>query len=549
MLLAYGNVPTVFRAVTLMASSMAMVPVVLFENMPEEAFAGTIGTPSLGGTVIDPLQGQASMGEERPRVQKRVYADTLANLIQKAEVGSADEFTHAATSLNQGTREVRVDAHPLLRLLRRPNRDLTTYELFFKTYAYLELTGNCYWILTRDSATGDVNGIYVPKPHRVEPASKDGKKGFNRKVLRNGEETTRFWDWEDVIHFKTFSPVSDVMGMPQLQPLTQAMLTDLYATRWNKDFFKNSARPDVLLMFDERLDDDTYKRLLAEWNIMFSGWSKTHRPAIVEGGSKIQLLSESRADMEFVEQRAFSRTEMLTTMGVHPAIMGLHSEDSDSQELATIRRMFWEDTLLPKMAYVSGVMEQYLFPKVHPIPAEAFDTAIRMNAETLNIGDPNNPLDALRALATIRRQEHPIEEELDKFAVRFDTQTVPALRDAAVDESQIALRYVQSGIHTINEVRKEQNRPPVEWGDAPPLTTPVGASLMRGDVNENRTLQEPRHSLSPADLGAEDQQLRDALVNAKAAKARREHIEAKRKRERLTKGLTAIANAKARAGG
>jgi hypothetical protein len=49
------------------------------------------------------------------------------------------------------------------------------------------------------------------------------------------------------------------------------------------------------------------------------------------------------------------------------------------------------------------------------------------------------------------------------------------------------MRYIQTGVLTINEVRRDLNRGPVQWGNKPPLSTPVGSSML-GDVNEARTL-------------------------------------------------------------
>jgi HK97 family phage portal protein len=521
LLLTYTNVPLIFRAVDLIASSAAMVPLSIFEQVPIEDFEGTIGQPD----IVDPVQGMgvvggptASMGMKRWPAARQ-YTSTLKTLI-KAEVGGLDELT-STSSTSQLLQDIQVEKHPMLSVLRRPNRDLTSYELMYRTYAYMMLTGNCFWVLTRDDKTGDVNGIYVPKPHRIEPHTKDGRKGFNRQIQRNGGETTEWWPYEDIIHFKTFSPVSDVVGMSPIRPIVDTVLADLYAARWNKDFFANSARPDFFLMFKQHLDDATFKRMLQEWNIMYSGMGNTHRPAILEGEADVKEMSTSRKDMEFVQGREFNRTEILSGLGVPPELVGASSEKVGAEELQALRKMFWQDTMMPKLAHTAEVIEHRLFPKLHPISPELYRSQLQAEAAkgNVNIEDIDSQEAKLESLSTIRQKTDPLEEELDRFAVRYDTRSIRALGDEAEVESQVVMRYVQTGFKTINELRRDQNLPPLHWGDSPPLTTPIGASMMNGDMNEARTLLEGPHDIKPADVGVAkaNLELRSSLVAAQKA--------------------------------
>lgn len=483
-LLSYANVPLVFRAVDLIAKTAAMVPLLVFESIPEAEFEDEFDLEFQ----VDPLQGVQAM--PRPGATKRrTYKADLYNLI-KSEVGSSDETTTGAKSdMAEETRDVQVGDHPMLRIMRRPNRDLTSFNLMYRTYAYMELTGNCYWMLTRDDITKEINGIFVPKPHRVEPVSRDGKKGFERRRDVNGApDKVEFWDWNDVIHFRNFSPVSDLLGMSNLRPVIDTILTEVYATRWNKTFFQNSARPDFWIKFKDRLDPTSFRRLIQEYNLMHQGMSKTHRPGILEGGAEVEDFSANRKDMEFNELRKFNRQEILMALGVHPALVGVNDETVNADELREIRRMFWEDTMIPKMTMIAEHIELYMFPRVHPVPPGVFDAELRREQERLGIRDIDSPGERAAAVSQLRANLTPLEEELDRFHVRYDTRNVAAMRDQAIDESQVAMRYIQTGALTINEVRRDLNRPPVRWGNQPPLSTPVGSAGMMGDINEARTL-------------------------------------------------------------
>ena len=53
------------------------------------------------------------------------------------------------------------------------------------------------------------------------------------------------------------------------------------------------------------------------------------------------------------------------------------------------------------------------------------------------------------------------------LTVEFDMTVVEALRENENDKAKRRQTYMATGILTINEVRREMNLPPVEWGDRP----------------------------------------------------------------------------------
>ena len=55
--------------------------------------------------------------------------------------------------------------------------------------------------------------------------------------------------------------------------------------------------------------------------------------------------------------------------------------------------------------------------------------------------------------------------EDSELFVEFDTGAIEALRESENDKASRRQGYVRTGIMTVNEVRREMNLPPVEWGD------------------------------------------------------------------------------------
>ena len=507
-LLSYANVGAVFVGVDHIARSAAMVPLSVYERVPVEETQEDISEE----LVLD--TSQVSNRSIRTPVAKAPKYGLSYQHLYKSEVGGHDEIEGYGSEYALGTTKVEVVAHPLLTLLRHPNRNMTSFQLFYTIYAHLLLAGNAYFLLDRDPATGEVARIYVPQPHRMKPSIE----GKNRKVFiqqkSNGDED-KTWELDDVIHFRWFNPASEILGMTPLRPVVDVMLTNIFAGRWNKQFFEKSARPDVVLETEHDMDDESYLRLVREWEKTHLGINRTHRPALLTNGLKIRPFTESRKDMEFIELRQMSWEEILSALGVHPALVGMNKGTVSADQLRLVRRMFWEDTLLPLMAFVAEIIEQQLFPKMHPITPEVFSQVLIDNASEFtpeDIESVKDPMEQLRLLPKIRERAYRIPHQLAKFSVSYNVLGVPALREKASEESQVDMRHVTTGIKTVNEIRSSLSLPPVNWGDVPPPTSIVGASMMRNEDNDTRNLTEPKHNINPDNVAEADEQAREQIT-------------------------------------
>lgn len=471
------TLPYVFAAVHKIASSAAMVPLVMYESVRDDEIP------------------EVNVPANYVNVSKRAYFKK--DVRKQGDVGGEDEFV---SNITLGYRELPILFHPLLSLLKRPNSRQTTTKLMYSTYAYLELTGNCYWLLGRDE-WGDINEIVIPRPDRIYPQVKN--KPDYLRVKEGGQE--KLWSYDDVIHFSYFHPFSDIFGMGPLRSAMRSLTTDFYCIAYNESFFKNSARPDILLLTENILDEATLKRVVAEWERAYSGVLRAHRPAVLEGGMKVELLTKTnQKDFEFIEQRKRNREDILSALGVDPVLVGIREDSITADAFLEIRRQFWEETVLPKMANVAETIETFLFPRIHPVKPEIMNIVMALEAQRRNIveGDAANQA---QLAYEVRSKVTPLEEELDRFKIRYDTRGVRALRDAAQVESQVRLRDITTGYKSINEIRAENNLPPLPWGDDPPMTNyPVGGALTRGDNNENRSAIEPIHGVGPKDVMAQD---------------------------------------------
>ena len=149
---------------------------------------------------------------------------------------------------------------------------------------------------------------------------------------------------------------------------------------------------------------------------------------------KAANLGFSPKDMEYLQTLRWSLEDVSRVYGVPKAMLG-DMERITFSNFATARRVFWQDVMVPQMTFLRESLEQMLLP---------------------NFGDP-------------------------ALSLRFDTSEVEALKESENDKATRRRTYVAAGVMTINEVRRDMNLPPVEWGDEPPpRRSPAGRAPHEG---------------------------------------------------------------------
>ena len=248
---------------------------------------------------------------------------------------------------------------PEFKVFRNPNPWFTRFDFWEATTIYLEATGKCFWELVKD-ANGLVFEMYALNPSKME-AIKDRKKfiiGW-KYTLATGK--TIEYETNDIVFLRYFNPNNPYDGLSALKVGSTALTTDLYSQQYSMSFFKNSGRPDGLLIYDSELADEDYDRIRRNWNKTHEGVSKAHRIAIIEQGMDYKQISIPQKDMEFISQRKYSRDEILACFGVPPACVGVF-ESAIKANAETQERMFWTETMTPKLIKMSESVQLAIMP-------------------------------------------------------------------------------------------------------------------------------------------------------------------------------------------
>lgn len=313
--------------------------------------------------------------------------------------------------------------HPMASLMRSVNPYMTMMELMEYTCMSAELTGNAYWALETLGGSEPAE-IWPLEPGKMK-VLQSREKFVDRYVYDvDGREITYLP--EEIVHFRYPSPISMHYGQGSVEAGKLPIAADLLSLAFNKNFFQNSARPDAMLMSKVPLRNEDRIRIRASWKKMHQGVQNSHKLALLEGDMEYKEIVRSHRDMEFVQLRKMNREEILSVFGVPPIIVGLleHANYSNAKEQ---KRLFWENTLIPKLTKLADIMTMR-FAQITGL----------MNAVVLP-----------------------------------DFSGVEALREDELQRSQTARNYVEIGV-PINQVIDRLGLPfePVEGGDVPRQPVP-----------------------------------------------------------------------------
>ena len=362
-----------------------------------------------------------SYGEYYPR-SALVYAAIKMRQDALARVPVRVYRRLAAGAPREGDRRRAVEAvepaHPAQRLLDSPNPFWTRGDLWRATETSLGLWGSAFWGLERDE-TGQVTEIWPLRSDRMRVIPDPARyiKGF--VYVGQGRQIVSYLA-EDVVWIRYFNPLDEYAGLSPIAPLRLSADMGLDALRANRSNLTNDSTPGLFVETEDTPTDDEVREFYERWESRFQGVNRGRRPALLSGGMTAKNLGFSPKEMEYLQTLRWSLEDVARVYGVPKAMLG-DIERVSFANVATARRVFWEDTLVPQMAFYAEALQQMLLP---------------------NFGDPS-------------------------LFVEFDTSEVEALQENESDKATRRKTYVSGGIMTVNEVRQEMNLRPVPWGDGP----------------------------------------------------------------------------------
>lgn len=258
--------------------------------------------------------------------------------------------------------KIDVTDSPQFEILKKPNRFQTLYDFKFESYARLSLQGELFWELDYRPAINKILGIYADwrsEEVKILPDSEFMIAGYERNI--NGNKIT--YQRDQIIYLKYFNPYDALRGLSPLRPSRHSSTMELNAIGFNKNFFKQGARPSGVLTTDQKLNTVEEERLREQIRSKYQSLNQMHEIMVLWGGlSFTPLNTMSMTDMQFQQLREMNREEIIAGFGLSLEVLGLGQKTYENVKY--YRRLAWTETLIPLNKKFSESLTMFLIPKL-----------------------------------------------------------------------------------------------------------------------------------------------------------------------------------------
>lgn len=262
-----------------------------------------------------------------------------------------------------------------------PNDEMTAFTFFEVMVKAMALVGNAYAEIERDSE-GQPVALWPLHPRETQPIRQgDGRLAYRTADGMSGGQV-RIVSAENMIHVPLFPDFDGIVGLSPLQLNMQTFGQAIATERFGSRFFRNYATPAIALTTAEEVDGKTKTEMRADWEKLQSAGNQ-HRVAILDQGLKLERLSLSPEEGQYLETRCFLRSEIASLFRVPSHMVGDNAKLSNANT-ENLNLSFVVDSLRPYLSRLEAELTRKLFPVTHPVPqmfAVQFDVSERQRGD------------------------------------------------------------------------------------------------------------------------------------------------------------------------
>jgi len=202
----------------------------------------------------------------------------------------------------------RATEHPLYELLHlAPNANQTSMEWREACQAQLLLRGNT---VNRIKSTGGrgVSELEPLHPDRVEILKGNTGRRVYRYTPDSGPQQIILPS--EVLHVPGLSLDGGISGLNPIRYHRETIGLGLGMKEFGAKLFKNGVNSNLAVIHPGSLKGDQLKEYRESIEKVMTGRNNWHRPLVFEGGAKVEKLSMTAEDSQFLDSRKYNRSEI-----------------------------------------------------------------------------------------------------------------------------------------------------------------------------------------------------------------------------------------------
>lgn len=279
--------------------------------------------------------------------------------------------------------------HPLLDLLRKPNRLTTWPDLAESLAAYTLTTGNRYLVGMADgerisSPTARPKRLFTLAPPMVKIDAENGDRfAYSIKYGTDASKAETFRPGE-YWHGKTWNPLSEFYGLGAIEAAWRGVDFWNAAMSHNTALLQNGARPSGAWVTEETLTEEQFRRMQSQMQA-YEGAANAGKNLLLEGGVTWQEHAVSPRDLDYLAGLGDATRQIHAAFGVHPVLTGAETGTFENQEKAL--RKLYVQAAIPLVEAILTDLNLWLAPR--------FGEGLRLGVDRDRIDALSEDLDSL----------------------------------------------------------------------------------------------------------------------------------------------------------
>lgn len=278
---------------------------------------------------------------------------------------------------------------PLAQLLAAPNTRFDPFKFWVWTSATYDVYGETFWLKLRD-LDGVVRQLQPMHPTNVvvhrDYKGELGEPGSLWYIYTSGIRTVSMLPpipEADVVPFVSYNPDDTERGVSNLEGLRETLLAEDAMRRASASFWRNGARPAMVLKTDKKLSDPAIIRLKSRVDSAHGGADKMGGTLVLEDGLDVVPMQLNAEELQYIESRKINREEACAAYDIPPPVVHVLDKATFSNITEQMRSMY-RDTMAPRLAELESVVRHHLVPDFggSQIPRFNLDDVLRGDFET-----------------------------------------------------------------------------------------------------------------------------------------------------------------------
>lgn len=316
-----------------------------------------------GLTIIDGMSQPRTMPKSYKNYAKEAYAgnDTVHKVVGFGITNGAaiQPVLYTAKSEAGKPNGKRIDKHPLLDKLARPNPEQSGVFYRKAVLGYFLIAGNSFQYAIRTAKSGPPDELWTLSPELVHPIPAAGRGiiGYKYDAWEAGKDVI---PTPQIGHMRTWNPNDEFFGMSLIEVIAVLIDTQKDGRTWNLSLLQNFLKPPGAWTTTAMLAPNDRAKLEARVNEKMAGARNAGKAPVLDGALEFKPSAVPPSEMDWLESMKYNSTMIANVYNMPPELTGDGASTFNNKEMAEI--FAYTEYIFPTLDEMYDLWNMWLVP-------------------------------------------------------------------------------------------------------------------------------------------------------------------------------------------